>query len=125
MSQNPVIDPGVLFQFPEDFGDEVNSGWPQITVDKDGVVEVQAKYTRLNNVIVKPQTGSQNQLPQGTLALASGPWVVASSLLEVEIFALSFFPHLISKAGVHVSSKTSNPAKLSPWFCIEGNMRSG
>lgn len=54
MSQNLVIDPGVLFQFPEDFGDEVNSGWPQITVDMDGVVEVQAKYTRLNNVIVKP-----------------------------------------------------------------------
>lgn len=89
------IDPGVLFQFPEDFSDEVNSGWPQVTVDTAGVVEVQTKYTQVNNVMVKSQTGSQNQLPQGTLALASGPWVVASCLLEVDVFGLfSFLPPL-------------------------------
>lgn len=58
--KSPLTDPGVLFQFPEDFSDEVNSGWPQITVNTAGGVEVQRKYPRVKNVIVKTQTGSQN-----------------------------------------------------------------
>lgn len=49
--KSPLTDPGVLFQFPEDFSDEVNFRWPQITKFKQNTLELRMWWWRLRQEV--------------------------------------------------------------------------